>query len=69
MSVKLPSNHLKHPIKRLIENLQSLPEGTTYETEDDLLWGGETLEHDLGTGYQYTVKIVEGFNPPRDLEI
>lgn len=65
MSVKLPSNKLKHPISKLIKSLQNLPEGTTYETSEEIFWGCEAPKVDLGTSYQYTINIVEGFSPPR----
>lgn len=64
---RTPSNALKWPIIDLIKRLQSLPEGTTYEYDNDPsdFWGGEVPDMDLGTGYQLKVNIVEGFNPPR----
>ena len=60
-----PSNQCKHPISELIERLQKLPDGTTYEIVDESLYGGEVPYGDLGTSYQMQIDICEGFNPPR----
>lgn len=67
MLVKLPANKMKNPISRLIEELQKLPEGTTYEetSEDGMLYGGEVPEMELGTSYRRVIDITEGFDPPR----
>lgn len=61
-----PSNKLEHPISKLIEELQRLPVGTTYEQVDGEFWGGEIPHTSLGTGYQMRINIVEGFNPSRE---
>src|SRR6266478_4550794 len=63
--MKQPSNKLKYPIEQLIEKLKKLPPGTTYEEVKGELYGGETSDQDLGTGYQMRIDIVEGFDPPR----
>ncbi len=66
--MKVPANAAKHPISELIEKLQSLPLGTTFEYVEDhqALYGAEVPQMDLGTTYQFAVLAVEGFNPPRE---
>lgn len=57
---KMPSNALKHPISRLIEQLQQLPPNTTYEEigEEAVFYGGQTGE--LGTSYKLVFDVCEG---------
>lgn len=63
--MQLPSNKREKPISELIQRLQALPEGTTFDEEEPEWWGGEDPNMDLGTGYTLRINIVEGFNPPR----
>lgn len=67
--MKTPTNAAKHPISELIEKLQKLPAGTTFEYQEgedsSCFFGGETPDMELGTAYQFGVVIVEGFNPSR----
>jgi hypothetical protein len=61
-----PDNALPNPISKLIQHLQSLPEGSTFQYEEAPFYGGETPDHNLGTSYQLRIDICEGFNPPRE---
>jgi hypothetical protein len=65
--MRLPENALEKPISYLIGILQKLPPGTTYHEDEPSFWGGETPDHNLGTGYTLHINIVEGFNPPREV--
>lgn len=60
-----PKNALPGDIAQLIERLQRLPPGTTFEEVEGEFWGGEVPSDTLGTGYQLRINVVEGFNPPR----
>jgi hypothetical protein len=58
----MPDNPAKHPISRLIEQLQQLPPDTTYDEDEPLWYGGQTQIDGkwLGTGYQLRINIIEG---------
>lgn len=61
-----PNNAAKHPIGKLIEELQALPPDTTFdyvENDGSEFYGGQTISSagkKLGTSYMLKVDIVEG---------
>lgn len=66
-----PVNAAGKPIKELIERLQALPAGTTYDEDEPEWFVGQTQIGSkwLGTGYQLRINIVEGLvcpHPPAD---
>ena len=62
--MNMPSNALKRPISELIEELQKLPAGTTFENlyDENMFYGGQTNAPGttLGTSYKLVFDICEG---------